>query len=334
MQAFDDMIPHDSYPMYCLFIDLDPAQLDINVHPTKQEIKFEDEKIVYAFVQSAVKHALAQFSITPTLDFELDAGIQSLDAVNKPFTTEERSSASASSLYNTFTQKHQAHFVERKSDLGNWKDFYEKPAEEAIPAQSSHEYVDLPVERYDRVMQLHNAYIIVEDTAGYMLVNQQNAHERVLYERFQKALEDKPMTVQQSMFPVSIDLTPADAVMLTELLPDLLRLGYVLEPFGKNSFVVQGTPADILQGNEKQAIEKLLEQYKHFSSELRFSSREKLLRTLALQQSIRMGTALTEQEMQHLLSDLFACKVPNSTPNGKPTYMRFRRDELNRMFGR
>ncbi len=127
MNAFDEMIAKDSFPMYALFIDLDPAQLDINVHPTKQEIKFEDEKIVYAFVQSAVKHALAQFSITPTLDFELDASIQQLDAVSKPFTEEKRSSAASSSLYQTFTQKNQAHFIENKSELKHWKDFYEKP---------------------------------------------------------------------------------------------------------------------------------------------------------------------------------------------------------------
>src|SRR6185369_6937156 len=102
MNAFSDMIAKDAFPMYALFIDIDPSRLDINVHPTKQEIKFEDEKIVYAFVQSAVKHALAQFSITPTLDFELDASIQQLDAVNKPFTEQVKSTAASSSLYKTF----------------------------------------------------------------------------------------------------------------------------------------------------------------------------------------------------------------------------------------
>jgi DNA mismatch repair protein MutL len=109
MNAFNEMIAKDSYPMYALFIDLDPAQLDINVHPTKQEIKFEDEKIVYAFVQSAVKHSLAQFSITPTLDFDLDASIQNLDAVNQPFTEEKKSTVASSSLYQTFSQRNQAH---------------------------------------------------------------------------------------------------------------------------------------------------------------------------------------------------------------------------------
>ncbi|MEO7766529.1 MAG: DNA mismatch repair endonuclease MutL, partial [Ferruginibacter sp.] len=142
MGAFDSMIAKDSFPMYTLFIDLDPTQLDINVHPTKQEIKFEDEKIVYAFVQSAVKHSLAQFSISPTLDFELDPSIQQLDAVSKPFTDERKSSVASSSLYNTFTQKNQAHFIENKSELKHWKDFYEPQAKAA--GQFNGEALDTP----------------------------------------------------------------------------------------------------------------------------------------------------------------------------------------------
>jgi len=113
--AFQEMIATDSFPTYVLFIDLEPSQVDVNVHPTKQEIKFEDEKIIYAFVQSAVKHALAQFSITPTLDFDLDPGIQQLDAVSKPFTEQKKSEASSSSLYQTFTQKHAAHKIEQSN---------------------------------------------------------------------------------------------------------------------------------------------------------------------------------------------------------------------------
>src|SRR5690348_18059077 len=112
MNAYNEMIAKDSFPMYALFIDLDPSQVDINVHPTKQEIKFEDEKIVYAFVQAAVKHALAQFSVTPTLDFDLDPSIQRLDAVSKPVSEEKKASVASSSLYQTFTQKNQAHFIE------------------------------------------------------------------------------------------------------------------------------------------------------------------------------------------------------------------------------
>ena len=344
MNAFNEMIAKDSFPMYALFIDLDPAQIDINVHPTKQEIKFEDEKIVYAFVQSAVKHALAQFSITPTLDFELDASIQSLDAVTKPFTDENKSSATTSSLFNTFTKKHQSHFIENKSELKHWKDFYEPEkkltddgwpmtGKETAKAQQLHSANDQQPTT-NILFQLHNTFLIVENDKGYLLIHQQNAHERILYERFVKAVDGKPIPTQTSLFPSTLTLAPADAVLLDELLPDLHHLGYLLEPFGNNTFVIQGTPADVETGNEKTAIEKMLEQYKHFSNDIKFNKREKLLRSLALQQSIKAGTSLTDKEMKILVEDLFDCATPNSTANGKPTYLEFKKDELNKMFGK
>ena len=129
MSAFDDMIAKDSFPLYVLYIDLDPSQIDINVHPTKQEIKFEDEKIVYAFVQAAVKHALAQFSVAPSLDFTLNAEIQQLEAVSKPFTTNKQQLHLLLHLFKTFTQKHQAHVIEpnEKSELKHWKEFFTAP---------------------------------------------------------------------------------------------------------------------------------------------------------------------------------------------------------------
>jgi DNA mismatch repair protein MutL len=360
MSAFDQMIAKDSFPMYTLFIDLDPSQVDINVHPTKQEIKFEDEKIVYAFVQSAVKHALAQFSITPALDFELDANIQQLDAVNKPFTEEKKSSAASSSLYSTFTQKHQAHFVEKKSELNHWKALSGTSADtsgaEGYSPAGDKEFESLtekhglsPTENNEQQIfatissphspfsihgQIHNTYIIAQNDAGFILIHQQNAHERVLYERFIKATEGKPIATQQSLFPSTMQLTAADSVILNELLPDLHALGYHLEPFGNNTFVIQGTPADILQGNEKTAIEKMLEQYKHFSTDLKYSKREKLLRSLAWQQAIKAGTSLTQKEMQGLVEDLFNCTSPNITATGKPTYSEFKKTELDKLFGR
>lgn len=341
MNAFDEMIAKDSFPMYTLFIDLDPAQVDINVHPTKQEIKFEDEKIVYAFVQSAVKHALAQFSVMPTLDFDLDSSIQQLDAVSKPFTEEKKSSATSSSLYSTFTQKHQSHFIESKSELKHWKDIGSLAKEinkEAAVTQQPLAINELQTAnkkpQTENLQQLHLAYIIAQTDKGYYLLHQQNAHERILYERFVKAVDGKPIATQQSLFPSTVQLAAADAVMLQELLPDLHHLGYMLEPFGNNTFVIQGTPADVEQGNEKVAIEKMLEQYKHFSIDLKFTKREKLLRSLALQQSIKAGTSLTEREMKVLVEDLFNCATPNITPNGKPTYLEFKKEELDKMFGR
>lgn len=351
MGAFAEMIPKDSYPMYALFIDLDPAQVDINVHPTKQEIKFEDEKIVYAFVQSAVKHALAQFSITPTLDFELDPTIQQLDAVSKPFGEEQKSAATGSSLFDTFTRKNQAHFIERKSELKHWRDVYE-PATgkaytqeqantEAAPSavastgrQGITELSAQPSFPDKSLVQLHQTYIVVPDEEGFLLIHQQNAHERVLYEKFSHAVEGKPIATQQSLFPVTMELSVSDRVLLEELLPDLHLLGYHLEPFGNNTFVIQGTPADVEPGSEKSAIEKMLEQYKHYSSDLKYTRREKLFRSMAWQQSVKAGTPLSQKEMAQLCESLFSCEVPNSTPNGKPTYTRFRKEELDKVFGR
>ena len=113
---------------------------------------------------------------------------------------------------------------------------------------------------------------------------------------------------------------------------DLQQLGYIIEPFGKNTFVVQGTPADLEQGNEKNVIDSLLEQYKHFSNELKFSKREKLIRSVARQQAIKTGIRLTEREMRQLVNDLFACQQPNSTPDGNPVYLEFRQEQLEKMF--
>lgn len=169
---------------------------------------------------------------------------------------------------------------------------------------------------------------------GFLLIHQQSAHERVLYEKFTAAAEGKPTATQQSLFPATIELTPADAVLLSELMEDLNQLGYLIEPFGKNTFVIQGTPADLESGNEKHTIDFLLEQYKHFSNEIKLSKREKLVRSLAKQQAIKTGTRLTEREIKHLVTDLFACAQPNSTPDGNPTYLEFKKDQLEKLFGR
>jgi DNA mismatch repair protein MutL len=338
MNAYQEMIPGDSFPLYVLFIDLDPAQVDVNVHPTKQEIKFEDEKIVYAFVNAAVKHALAQFSVTPTLDFELDSSIQQLPSVQQPFTAKKQEAVSGSSIFRAFTQKHQAHFIE-KSELSHWKDLYQSndpshlrgtDAGSTIQAATSH----FNLKEDSELNQLLNTYIVIPVQNGFLLVHQQSAHERVLYEQMQAAGKDKPIAAQRSMFPVTIELAAADATILGEIQTDLAQLGYIVEPFGKNSFVIQGIPADTDTGNEKQVIDLLLEQYKHFSNDLRYSKREKLIRSLARQRSIPAGRRLTEREMRQLVNDLFGCSQPNITPAGNPTYLEFKQDQLEKMFGK
>ncbi len=341
MSAYQEMIPADSFPMYVLFIDLDPTQVDVNVHPTKQEIKFEDEKIVYAFVQAAVKHALAQFSVTPTLDFELDASIQQLTSIQQPFTEEKKSAASSGSIYKGFTQKHQAHFIERndKSELKHWKDFYESRESSAVNREATSDIVN-PFTTHDsrlttadaELTQLLNTYIVLPANNAFILIHQQAAHERVLYEQLKAASKDKPVATQRNMFPSTLELTPADAAVMEEIIGDLQYLGYTIEPFGKNTYVIQGTPADVEAGNEKHIIDILLEQYKHFSPEVKFSKREKLIRSLARQQAVKTGVRLTEREMRQLVNDLFACEQPNISPDGNPAYLEFKQEQLERMF--
>ena len=363
LSAYQDMISADSFPLYVLFIDLDPAQLDINVHPTKQEIKFEDEKIVYAFVQAAIKHALAQFSVTPTLEFDLDPSIQQLDAVSKPFTEDKQAAATSSDIFNNFTNKYQAHTINpaERSGLQSWRpagkeedkepgiateesfkslldqlehaDNSTHPSRLPFPVSAQHR-LQLLINDHTDLLQLHNSFIVVPTNRGFILVNQQLAHERVLYERFTASFDGKTIATQRSLFPVTLTLSAQDAVLLQELKADLDGLGYMIEPFGKDSFVIQGTPADMDAGNEKTIIENLLEQYKHFSSELKFSTREKIMRSLSWQQAVKSGTTLTQKEMKGLVEDLFRCAQPNSTAGGNPTYIEFKKDYLDKLFSK
>jgi DNA mismatch repair protein MutL len=346
MGAYQYMIGPDTYPAYVLFIDLDPTQVDVNVHPTKQEIKFEDEKIIYAFVQAAVKHSLAQFSITPTLDFELDASIQSLESIQKPFTEEKQVATKTGSIFQTFTEANQAHKVVNNE----WEVVSKEPArsgfvsltkqlmelDEKLHSPAAHQLTthEAPATTFHHFTQVFNTYILASTTDKILLVHQQAAHERIIYERLSSAVDGKPVATQRSLFPATIELTPGDAVLLNELLPDLHQLGYTIEPFGKTAFIIQGTPADVDTGNEKAALERLLEQYKHFNTELRLPRREMLLRTLAWQGAVKTSISLTEREMEEIVNDLFACLQPNASPSGKPTYVEFKREQLEKIFMR
>lgn len=331
--AFEGLIPKESFPSYILYIDVDPAQVDINVHPTKQEIKFEDDKIIYAFVQAAVKHALAQFSIAPSLDFSLDANIQSLDAVQKPFTEEKINQTTSNSLYAGFTQKNQAHFIPKSSSNnkqdGQWKDYFStipsaEPENEYIVKPSSMGFTEtqnkLSILEDATLIQIHNTYIIAPADSGFLMIHQQLAHERILYEKYQKASMQAHAT-QKSLFPVVLELSASDTALIEEIIPDLAMIGYELESFGPNSFVIQGIPADVDAGNEKNAIELLLEQFKHFSTNLNFSKREKLIRCMSRQMAIKAGKELTTLEMRTLINSLSECETPQVTATGAPTYI-------------
>jgi len=350
--AFDGLIAKENFPSYLLYIDVDPTQVDINVHPTKQEIKFEDDKIIYAFVQAAVKHALAQFSIAPSLDFSLDASIQQLDAIQKPFTEENANTAASQSLYEGFTKKNQAHFISKSENASkqDWKSFFSTiPSAENTVGQEGIDrdhyivkpssmgfYKDgspLQISPEASLLQLHQTFIIAPSHSGCIILHQQLAHERILYEKFQKA-SAHPHATQKSLFPVVLELSVSDAILLEEIIEDLALIGYEIEAFGANSFIIQGIPADVNAGNEKNAIELLLEQFKHFSGEVKYSKREKLIRCMARQMAIKAGQSLTQKEMHVLIEGLSECDIPNITASGAPTFIEFKEDYLNGLFSK
>jgi DNA mismatch repair protein MutL len=201
---------------------------------------------------------------------------------------------------------------------------YEQPKQHKLASL----LIDAPL------LQLHQTYIIAQGRQGFFLISQQAAHERILYEYLQQAMHGRPVSTQRSLFPTRLQLSLADAFLLEDLLPDLQQFGYLIEPAEDNSFVIQGTPADVPDGNETKAIEHVLEQFKHFSSDVKFSKREKLVRTMAWYQSIKPGRPLSDTEMRGLLEQLANCTTPNVSPGGNPVYVEYGMDQLGRMFGR
>ena len=210
-------------------------------------------------MHAAIKHALAQFSITPALDFDLDSSIQQLPSIQQPFNDERQAAATSTSIFRGFTEKNQAHFIDsdKKAEIGNWKGFLESrqsavnnmQAEAGIsqPETSNQQPAQL-ITHYSSlitVTQLHNQFLLAQTENGFILISQQAAHERVLYEKLTEAINGSPIATQRSIFPITFELAAADSALLEELMSDLQQLGFIVEPFGKDTFIIQGTPADL-----------------------------------------------------------------------------------------
>jgi DNA mismatch repair protein MutL len=338
--AYRELLTKDEFPTFVLFITIDPARIDINVHPTKQEIKFDDEKIVYAFVNSAVKHALSKFSVAPSLDFNLDPAIESLTSINLPFNTNTQQRVKNDYLYQSFTERGQSHFLEKKEDVRNWKELYkiqdnftdETPNQEItnsnIEVQNSnialHEEPEFP---FIDVIQLSQSYIIATAPFTCIFIDQHLAHQRILFEKYTNAFMH-PIAIQALLHPVTIEFSPADAVILQEVLPDFLQLGYQIEPFGNHTFIIQGMPADAQHSNAREEIEQWLEQYKHSQTTEKLSSKIKLARSMAMYKAMHHGKKLEQAQMKQLITDLFACEQPQHSPIGKKIFTSIHKNDI------
>jgi DNA mismatch repair protein MutL len=352
MGAYEDILPTDSYPFYVLFIDIDPAKIDINVHPTKTEIKYEDEKAIYAILKSAVKRSIGRYNIAPSLDFDQETSFSNF-ITQKPLGEIQAPTISFNPNFNPFddnesgsknngssrTSDYASSFERKTAIPQNWDTLYQVTEQEQprqiplLPDENEGDTISFHGEDKKQFFQIHNRYIVSQIHSGFILIDQQAAHERILFEQYLEQLEQHKGSSQQSLFPVTIELQSADFALMTELLPDLQTLGFQLRPFGKTTYIIDGIPADLGNNvNEAIVIEKLLEDIKNNKSDLQLDKRENLAKSLARSAALKAGTALSNAEMSELIDKLFACQSPNISVNGKPTIVTFSLQDLMEKF--
>lgn len=348
MGAYEDILPKDTYPLYVVFLDIDPARIDINVHPTKQEIKFDDERLVYNYLKVAIRHALGQYSITPTLDFDQEINFSTY--IPRPASGSlEQNFTKASSKANDPDTFQKSLSPLENNNLKNWEKLYEgledfdqngkedsNPEPLTIESQWSEnrdqDNVGDFVKKQKEPYQLHRSYIVNQIKSGFLLVDQQAAHERILYERYVKALEQQESFTQKELFPKTITVSTGDAEVLKSIGEQINALGFDLQEFGSNTFVIHGIPADLPAGyDEQRIIEILLEQYKN-NLDLKLDIHDNIARAMAKGASIKRGQQLTAVEMRELIDQLFACEVPYKSPAGRNCFITFELEDLIKQF--
>ena len=323
--AFQGLLPDDFHPFYVIFLEMDPERVDVNVHPTKTEVKFQDDRLLYGVIQSAVRQALSQFNVTPSLDFKADINFDfATKNVERGVSTEERDYFSFKSIDT----------AKRSND--NWRELYEvarredekelqkieleQPQQEVLTLKSDLES-NLEVDSDNKSLQLHGQYLVRQVKSGMVLIDQNAAHERILYEQYLDVLEQNTGTSQSCLFPQHLQLNASDFALLDELKVEIKKLGFDFEIFGKNTIVINGIPSDLAGSNEKEILEGLLEQFKTNKESLSLDHRQNLARSLASRTAVRKGKKLVSREIDELVDRLFACKQPNYTPDGNPTFV-------------
>ncbi len=362
MMAYEELLPKETYPFYVIFFEMDPARIDINVHPTKQEIKFDDERMVYNYLKVAVRHALGRHNVTPTLDFDQETSFSANKNFGLPFnvgsqadferemsgkqgTKSSRSSGSDSRLSPDYGRE--------QSNLQNWQKLFEgidegekenfdqgiNQKENSITIESkwsgegemddnSGSFSKQKKEPY----QIHASYIVSQIKSGFILIDQQAAHERILYERYLAAMESNDAYSQKELFPKTIELAPAESAIMQEILPELNLLGFDIQDFGNNSFIMHGVPADMAgKKNQTAIIETLLSQFRQ-NLELKLNTSENIARSMARSAATKRGQLLTAKEMQELIDQLFACSMPFKSPTGRHCFLTYELEELEERF--
>lgn len=330
--AYEGLLEKDKHPLYILFLELNPARIDVNVHPTKTEIKFEDERAIYSIVKSVVRKALGQFMLIPEIDFG-DAmvfnplsGISSNDSLVVPNKPEFKTDKS----YNPFQNPD---FSRHKRQLSHWEKLYEpfKEEENSLPFPDI-KHVDTSKNKHkvtiENCFQFHNTYIVASLEQRLYIIDQRLAHERILYEKYLNLMHNQSATTQQLLFPRTLEMQAPDFALVCDLLPEIKALGFDISEFGKNTFIINGTPAEINKGSEKELLEGLVEQFKYNRSSLKIDKKDNLARSLARHAAIKRKTFLNEEEITELVEQLFLCEQPGLNPSGKPVFLNYSPETL------
>ena len=331
--AFMEMIPKDSFPGYFLNIEVDPSDIDINIHPTKTEVNFLDVKLVYAILHAAVRKAIGQHNLSPMIDFNESADLNNdfgaAMGMSNPLAIPN---VPLDPNFNPFSKEHvprETHWEgsyqpQKNTNPGDWRILYGErtdlqnaslePKEEA---QSNAQY-----------LQVNQSYIVTTVKSGLLVIDQQLAHSRVLFEKYLKELENHSGVSQQELFPQALSLNVNDASLLKEMLPELENLGFALEQANPTTFMINGTPTDAAGCDAVALLEKILDNYKINRTDLQLDRKLNLAKTLAAQLSIKPQTRLSEMEMQNLVDQLFACNVAEVAPNGKKIFVILNMEEF------
>jgi len=331
--AYLEMIPKDSFPGYFLNIEVDPSDIDINIHPTKTEVNFLDVKLVYAILHAAVRKAIGQHNLSPMIDFDESSDLNNdfgaaigmsnplaipnipLDPNFNPFRKE--STPRETHWDNTFHKENNTHPSDWRILYGERTDLPNESFETKEETKPNNQY-----------LQVNQSYIVTAIKSGMLVIDQHLAHSRVLFEKFLKELENHSGVSQQELFPQALSLNVNDASLLKEMLPELENLGFVLEQANPTTFMINGTPSDAAGCDAVDLLEKILENYKTNTTDLQLDRKLNLAKTMAVQLAIKPQTRLSEMEMQNLVDQLFACNVAEVAPNGKKIYVILNMEDL------
>jgi len=315
-KAYDGLIPDNYFPSYFLYLDIDPKLIDINIHPTKTEIKFEDERSIYAIIRSAVKHSLGKYNVAPTIDFNLETSFDiPVMEKGKAYTQPK---VKVDTNFNPFEK-------EKPTEIFSWGDIVEKAnIQQEIEVDWTQEVQE------KQLLQIKNQFILLEGKGELLIIHQQRAHERVLFEYYQDLLENKKVESQQLAFPFNITFSNSDYLLITQLEEPLHNLGFSFK-LKDNSIEINGIPPECTKENLEAIFEEILEQEKN-DDKLKIVVKEKIAKVLAKNIAIKKGKKIEQKEMKVLISNLFACDLPSISPNGKPTIINLALNDITKHF--